>query len=192
MKIASWNCRGIGNMSVRKHVKLLLNMTKADVLYLLELRTNKIGAMVGMVNNLGFSKHFLVETNGFAGGLLLLWKHGQMNIDIIGQSSQAIHASVKDGLTECLITFAYVRPNVLAKTRFWEDCKAFNSSTQSHWVLLGDLNDIASAEEQWGSEAVSQNALQRFCDAYNSCGLFDMGASGSRFTWCRQAGNRVV
>ncbi|XP_019162202.1 PREDICTED: uncharacterized protein LOC109158760 [Ipomoea nil] len=87
---------------------------------------------------------------------------------------------------------SYVRPNMLAKCRFWEDCESFGRSLQAPWIVMGDLNDIAAVGEQWGSDSVNSNGLQRFVDAYSRCGLIDPGYSGSTFTWYRFAGGRVI
>ncbi|XP_019168955.1 PREDICTED: uncharacterized protein LOC109164864 [Ipomoea nil] len=126
------------------------------------------------------------------GGLLLLWNHGSVNLEIMSHSSQAIHTKAKQELGDCFITFAYVRPNLIAKSRFWDECRTVGNTLQAPWILLGDLNDIASDGEQWGSDSICSSAVQRFVDALDSCGLFELEAAGSRFTWCRHVGNRVV
>ncbi|XP_019178824.1 PREDICTED: uncharacterized protein LOC109173957 [Ipomoea nil] len=192
MILISWNCKGVVNRRVKNHVKELLTTSKADALCLLEIRSPKVEGMVNMASKLGFSNHLLVEPIGFAGGLLLLWKQGQIDFDIINHSSQAIHAKIKNRPDECFVTFAYVRPNLMAKNRFWESCKQFSNSIRGAWILLGDLNDIAASDEQWGSDVVNHVGMQRFSDAFNACGLFNPGVSGSKFTWCRYVGNRVT
>ncbi|XP_031120447.1 uncharacterized protein LOC116023586 [Ipomoea triloba] len=192
MKIISWNCRGIVNGRVQRHVKELLIATKADACCLLEIRSAKADKMIRQAANLGFNNHFLVEPIGFAGGLLLFWNRSLVELEVISHSSQAIHMKVNNLPKDCFITFAYVRPNVLAKCRFWDNCKTFATIAQGSWVVMGDLNDIATEEEQWGSNSVNGNNLQRFIDAYSDCGLIDPGSTGPKFTWCRQAGNRVI
>ncbi|XP_031096869.1 uncharacterized protein LOC116001112 [Ipomoea triloba] len=192
MKILSWNCRGIVNGRVKKHVKELLNTPKPDALCLLEIHSPKIQGMINLVNRLGFTNRFLVEPMGFAGGLLLFWKHGHINLEVIVHSSQSIHTRIKQGLVDIFMTFAYVKPNPMAKQRFWENCKLLGTNIQGPWIVIGDLNDIASEDEQWGSEATCNASLQRFVDAYSSCGLVDLGHSGPKFTWCRSVGNRIT
>ncbi|XP_031108586.1 uncharacterized protein LOC116013065 [Ipomoea triloba] len=147
--------------------------------------------MIDVASRLGYNNNFIVKPLDFAGGFLLFWKNDQIDLDIICHNSQAIHTRVKNGNSDRFITFAYVRPNMLAKCRLWENCRTFSSSIQGSWIVLDDFNDIASSEEQWGSSSVNSNLLQRFVDAYNGCGLMDPGTSGSKFTLCRFAGNRV-
>jgi len=74
MKIISWNCRGVVNGRVRKHVKELLNTSKADALCLLEIRSPGIQGMLDLVEKLGYNNNFVVEPLDFAGGFLLVWK----------------------------------------------------------------------------------------------------------------------
>ncbi|XP_019162696.1 PREDICTED: uncharacterized protein LOC109159124 [Ipomoea nil] len=154
----SWNCRGVVNGRVRKHVKELLRSSKADILCLLEIRSPRVEGM------------------------------GQTDLQVVKHSSQAIHTKVDGGH----VTFSYVRPNLLAKSRFWEECKLFSNSIQGPWILMGDLNDIAMVEEQWGSEFINIPGMQRFTDAFSNCGLIDPGSVGTKFTWCRFVGNRVT
>lgn len=192
MKIISWNCRGIVNSWVRRHVKQLLYSTKPDAFYLLEIRSSRVDRMVNLVYSLGFTNHFVVEPLGFAGGLLLFWNQGRSNLDIISHSSQAIHTKWSLGPNDCFITFSYVKPNPLAKSRLWEECKAFGNSVHCPWLVLGDFNDISSTHEQWGSVSTNIRNIQRFVDAFGNCGLMNPGAAGPSFTWHRTAGNRVI
>ncbi|XP_031120933.1 uncharacterized protein LOC116024172 [Ipomoea triloba] len=192
MKIISWNCRGIVNRRVRNHVKQLLTTSKADVICLLEIKSSKAENMVNLAFKLGFNNHFLVDPLGFAGGLLLFWKQCQIDLEVIGHNSQAIHTKVDRWPGVCFFTFAYVRPNLQAKCRFWDYCKSLANTTQAPWCVLGDFNDIASSEEQWGSDSANPNQIQRFIDAFGDCNLIDRGAAGSNFTWYRYVGNQVT
>ncbi|XP_031127486.1 uncharacterized protein LOC116029577 [Ipomoea triloba] len=192
MTIISWNYRGVVNGRVRRHVKELLITSKADVLCLMEIRSPKVQGMTSLVNSLGYTNSFVVEPIGFAGGLLVVWKQGQIDLSVVSNLSQAIHTRIKNGSQEILFTFAYVRPNPFAKAHFWEYCKGIGSNLNVPWIVMGDLNDIAKVEEQWGSDSVNNTNLERFVDAYGSCGLIDPGYSGQKFTWSRMVGNRVT
>ncbi|XP_031091044.1 uncharacterized protein LOC115996040 [Ipomoea triloba] len=119
-------------------------------------------------------------------------KQGLANLNIVSHSSQAIHAKLSLDQQDCYVTFSYVRPNLLARSRFWEECKAFSASVDKPWLVLGDFNNIASVEEQWGSESINTHNIQRFVDAFNSCGLMDPGATGPRFTWYHSVGIRII
>lgn len=91
----------------------------------------------------------MVDPIGFTGVLLLVWKQGLIDLKVINHSYQVIHAKVIHGIESCFASFAYIRPNLMAKTRFLEDCKWFSDVCDGPWIFLGDLNDIASVDEQW-------------------------------------------
>ncbi|XP_031112018.1 uncharacterized protein LOC116015991 [Ipomoea triloba] len=88
-----WN-RGIVNGRVRKHVKQLLTTSRVDAFCLLEIRSSRADKMIDLAHNLGYNNRFLVDPIGFAGGLLLFWKQGHIDLDVISHNSQAIHAKV--------------------------------------------------------------------------------------------------
>ncbi|XP_031116504.1 uncharacterized protein LOC116020161 [Ipomoea triloba] len=181
MKLISWNYRGVVNGRVKKNVKELLSTSKADALCLLEIRSPNAKGMINVANNLGYTNHFIVEPISFTGDLLLFWKHSLLDLEVIAHTSQAIHTRVKQGIDVIFVTFAYARLNILAKNRFWDNCK-----------VVGGLNDIGSVDEQWGSDSVNNASLQRFVNAYSNCGLIDPGCSGLKFTWSRTTRNRVI
>ncbi|XP_031101801.1 uncharacterized protein LOC116005700 [Ipomoea triloba] len=157
-----------------------------------EIKSAKADKMIDLAYTLGFNNHFLVNPIGFAGDLLLFWKQGHIDLEIVSHNSQAIHTRVNRPSKNCFITFAYVRPNLLAKCRFWDHCRSLSGSIQIPWLVLGDFNDIAGIDEQWGSVNSNANQFQRFSEAFGDCNLLDPGASGPKFTWHRLAGNRVI
>ncbi|XP_031120628.1 uncharacterized protein LOC116023758 [Ipomoea triloba] len=59
-----------------------------------EIKSAKADKMIDLAYNLGFNNHFLVNPVGFAGGLLLFWKQGHIDLEIISHNSQAIHTRV--------------------------------------------------------------------------------------------------
>lgn len=58
--------------------------------------------------------------------------------------------------------------------------------------MLGDFNDIASHEEQWGSDVINQNKMTKFREAVNNYGLFELKTMGAGFSWVRHVGGRVT
>ncbi|XP_031116899.1 uncharacterized protein LOC116020570 [Ipomoea triloba] len=139
------------------------------------------------------NKHFVVDPLGFAGGLALFWRTSNFDFSIIRHTSQAIHGIVRGlGTTTTRVSFAYVRPNVLAKEMFWSDCRNYANNNGGPWIMMGDFNDIIDDTEQWGSSAVNLSRCATFVDGFNVCGLLDMGTMGVRYSWFRQEGGRMV
>ncbi|KAK4261148.1 hypothetical protein QN277_004190 [Acacia crassicarpa] len=48
---------------------------------------------------------------------------------------------------------------------------------------LGDFNDLLFPSERTGGSGGIQRRFQWFQEKLNNCGLFDLGASGPKFTW---------
>nr|GMC91087.1 LINE-type retrotransposon LIb DNA [Ipomoea batatas] len=89
------------------------------------------------------------------------------------------------------VSFAYIRPNLLAKEVFWDDCKDYAIGNSGPWIMMGDFNDIVNDSEEWGSSAVNMSCCTRFVNNFNDCGLLDMGTMGVRYSWFRQEGGQT-
>lgn len=72
------------------------------------------------------------------------------------------------------ISFAYVRPNPVAKDCFWRNCKSYADFGSGPWIIMGDFNDIATNDEQWGITMNNSMAMGRFVVAFDSCSLMDL------------------
>lgn len=51
------------------------------------------------------------------------------------------------------------------------------------WLVAGDFNDIAFANEKKRGSLVSARRCSNFRDNMDMCKLSDLGANGPRFTW---------
>ncbi|XP_019167697.1 PREDICTED: uncharacterized protein LOC109163410 [Ipomoea nil] len=131
-------------------------------------------------------------SKGFAGGLTLFWRSSIFNFAVIRNTSQAIHGLVSGPHSNVRVSFAYVRPNRMAKERFWNDCLSYSSEFNAPWIMMGDFNDIADNQEQWGSSSVNPSRCLNFVESFSACGLLDMGTSGVSYSWFRQEGGRTV
>lgn len=114
----------------------------------LETKTKDATKLLKMEKNMGFTKHHMVDPLGFAGRLLFLWRPEIFKFEVGYHTSQVIHGTVKDwGSRVTRVSFAYVRPNPMAKEMFWKDCLNYANSGTGPWILLGDFNDMARREE---------------------------------------------
>uniref|UniRef100_A0A8R7UV67 Endonuclease/exonuclease/phosphatase domain-containing protein n=1 Tax=Triticum urartu TaxID=4572 RepID=A0A8R7UV67_TRIUA len=72
MKILGWNCRGmLSNTAVRELLELQ-ERTRAELIFLSESHLNKCKADE-LRRVLGFDSMFVVESDGWAGGLVLFY-----------------------------------------------------------------------------------------------------------------------
>lgn len=187
MIVSSWNYRWISSDSTRSHARNLLKSSGLGALCFLETKTKCADKLLGMVTKLCFDAFFMVESLGFARGLLLVWNKDCINLSVVSHFSQVIHCEVKSvGSVSCKVSFSYVRPNRMSKDMFWVSCKDYANTFKGPWVLLGDFNDNRSAYEQWSNSEVNFEAINRFVEVYNNCVLLDVKTAGSVFSWIRK------
>ncbi|KAK2451297.1 hypothetical protein QL285_010365 [Trifolium repens] len=51
------------------------------------------------------------------------------------------------------------------------------------WLLAGDFNDIANAEEKKGGVIASVRKCNKFNERITACNLLDLGSMGHKYTW---------
>lgn len=66
-----------------RHADLLLKSRKVDIVCFLETKMNNASKMVNMGCKLGFTHNFMVDSLGFAGGLLFLWNLDTIDLEIV-------------------------------------------------------------------------------------------------------------
>ena len=70
--ICVWNVRGTGKKGFSRNIANIRGMHKFEILAVLEPRISGSKAL-RVINQLGFSNHFVVDAEGFSGGIWLLW-----------------------------------------------------------------------------------------------------------------------
>ena len=165
---------------------------KPSILILLETRVQ-----YRRVNNfwekLGFHPIAIEEARGFAGGIWILVKDNTISCSILESSSQTVTLSFGNGNSEWLCTAVYASPIPNIRASLWTHLIAIRNQVCKPWVVLGDFNEIVMASEVKGGAWVSSRA-KAFRDCLDHCGLIDMGAMGSFFTWkrCVQGQNPML
>lgn len=56
------------------------------------------------------------------------------------------------------------------------------------WCLMGDFNDLLSADEKRGGTEQPRYLIDGFNGVVNECGLIDLGFVGEKYTWERSRG----
>ncbi|GAU26402.1 hypothetical protein TSUD_278470 [Trifolium subterraneum] len=80
-------------------------------------------------------------------------------------------------------TPVYASPNEEYRRRLWDELRVISNNMKDAWMLAGDFNDIACAEEKKGGANASTRKCIKFRERMNACQLLDMGAMGPKFTW---------
>ncbi len=89
-----WNCRGAGNPNFRRNFAELIRSHRLSIAVLVETRISGHRAE-DISSNLGFNSVCRSEAVGFRGGIWLLWNSGEILLDVLMVTDQAIHASIQ-------------------------------------------------------------------------------------------------
>lgn len=182
MIVLVWNCRGIGNPRFLKNARELCRMHRPTFFCLVETRSND-PKWDDLDVKLGFDNSFRVPSEGFAGGIWLMWKSGNYTVEIMGSNEQVIHAKIfESGKDPWLLSTVYIRPYRHYKDRFWDHAKDFSLRHQLAWIMIGDSNDYFSANEKVGG-SVCRSRCRKFEQNVSDCNLSDMDYFGHVFTW---------
>ncbi|XP_008231245.1 PREDICTED: uncharacterized protein LOC103330439 [Prunus mume] len=198
MKIVAWNVRGAGKRGAGKEscamtIKDLKKAYAIDVFAILEPRISVPRALI-IAQSLGFSHHHIIDATGFSlgvggggggggGGIWLLWNGNSVSLHVVAHSSQFITALVTSRNKRWLLTVVYANPYPMIREALWKyfDDLALVSSL---WLVLGDFNDIASADEKCGGNL--NHGGKSFVDWIDRNHLVDLGFFGAQFTWCNK------
>ncbi|KAL5742374.1 hypothetical protein ACOSP7_029106 [Xanthoceras sorbifolium] len=148
---------GAGKKSLVKTLSDFRKIYRFEVLAVLEPRISGPRAL-SVANKLGFSSKFIVDADGFSGGLWLLWNSPSVSLEVVASSRHTITFYLN------LIRGCFVGP----------------------WVVLGDFNEITHlAEKKEGRACFSDTG---FRDWINANCLVDLGFVGQKFTWMTKRG----
>lgn len=132
---------------------------------------------------LGFSDCLTVSALGRNGGLALLWKN-DVKVDIVNFSQSHISAWMEvEGVTpRWFFTGFYGEPKASKRNSSWNLLKVLKPHNITHWIVMGDFNEILFHNEKWGGKDRSEKQMARFREALDFCSLNDLGLRGNQFT----------
>lgn len=107
INIIAWNCRGADSQAFLRHLKLLINRYKSNILVLIETRVNSLFAdkIVDITN---FSDKIVVEAVRFLGGIWVLWNGSKIHLEVVSLDDQIINLLVyMNGCVPWLLSAIY-------------------------------------------------------------------------------------
>ncbi|GLT36867.1 hypothetical protein SLA2020_112150 [Shorea laevis] len=148
--------------------------------------------------SLGFPKYCIVDSDGLAGGLWLLWDDSIVAVEVVSQTPQAIHAVIQVR-NNPLFPFnwffsgIYGRPQFEIRCSLWQELMSMADVVEIPWTIMGDFNDIIDQSEKFRGNAISQTRVKAYIDCMNTCNMVDLGFTGNKFTWvnCRFFGQLI-
>jgi len=179
--IITWNVQGAGSGDFLRVLKELIRLYDPKVLALFETKISGQQAE-DVCNKIGFNGQVRVEAQGFRGGVWLLWRDYNVDINIINLDERAITAEVcKLGSCPWYFTAVYGIPNDILCHQLWVKLAHFNTIFDKPWLLAGDFNDTVSRGERQGCSP----QLERRCNCFNNWlhnnGFVDLGFIGPPF-----------
>ena len=187
MKVISWNCRGIKNEKCLRNCRDMVIWYEPSILALLERKLNPNSMAAKIARKFGFNCFCL----GFSGWHFVTLEKGKCSATI-RSTSQAIHTLVGVDGRDVILSCLYVQPHFNMKELFWTGMEVLAKKNTLPWVVIGDFNDIASIDEKWSGAQFCLSKARLFVERVDAFSLFDMGATGVRFTWFRKVHGKVT
>jgi hypothetical protein len=133
-------------------------------------------------NRLGFEDSFAVDRLGRSGGLALLWKKN-VTCHIINYSQNFINIEIRyENRSPWRLTGFYGYPEHDRRRDSWNLLRHLAQDTSLPWCIIGDFNDMLSADDKRGGNDQPPWLLRGFREAVQDSGLIDLPMEGYPFT----------
>lgn len=187
MSLLAWNCRGLANLRAVRFLKEIVSQFRPSIVFLSEtlVKNNKIAAVC---RDIGFAGSFTVDCQGHGGGLALFWKN-EGGVQITDSCGNYIDFEVANEQTgRWRYTGVYGYPERGRRMEAWNMLRDLAGRSSLPWCIIGDFNDLMSANEKRGGRNHPRTLMQGFSDAILDSGLLDLGFEGEQFTWEKSRG----
>ncbi|KAK7848986.1 putative mediator of rna polymerase ii transcription subunit 37c [Quercus suber] len=181
MNILIWNCRGAMKPQFRKTVMDLVEWHDPILMVITETRMSGARAEE-VIEALPFDGAAVADTIGFAGGIWLLWRSDLVQVDVLSSTEQEIHAliRVRSQSLIWLISAIYASPRFEERCILWNNLRILANMHDLPWALMGDFNEVLSAEEKYGGNPVCQRRIRAIKECMDDCNMMDLGFTGPR------------
>ncbi|XP_071708246.1 uncharacterized protein [Rutidosis leptorrhynchoides] len=184
MRIASWNTRGLGNMSRGRMAGSLVNRFQIQFLAIQE-------TMVKVVDQPNLNeiwRHYAfdslqMEANGRSGGLLSIWRLDFFSL-IQGWTRKHWIASILRYIPNnqiVLIVNVYAPHNEQKKKALWAQLIRIANIWSGPLCFLGDFNSVCFPEERL-REVIDTNSIDSFNRFITQANIFDQCLFNDDFT----------
>ena len=184
MKIICWNVRGAKKAQVLEEVKFLKRIHKPDILFLIETLTNDSNSH-NIIRRMGFRQFDYVPPSNHSGGLWVLWNNERLHAAVLSKEPRAIHLLVHDPNCNknCIVSGVYGPAKETDKDAFWDHLINLNSVFDLPWLIIGDFNELESANEKRGGRPVSLRRIGRLPQFLRASQCESVSVQGYPFSW---------
>ncbi|XP_057425973.1 uncharacterized protein LOC130719367 [Lotus japonicus] len=132
------------------------------------------------MKTIGFDGSFVVEAEGFSGGIWLLWSKQYGKVEVMSSHRQFIHARITTSanLPSLLVTFVYGSPNISVRDFLWRELRRLASTISEPWMVIWDFNAYLHASDKVGGGPPNAVAMRKFSDCITDCAISDLGFKG--------------
>ncbi|KAH1202514.1 hypothetical protein GmHk_17G048965 [Glycine max] len=109
----------------------------------------------------------------------------KLTVQQISNIDQFIHCGIYDnmGKFKYWLTAIYAQNQLEHRRVIWKDLEHLHSTIQGPWCVIGDFNNVASANDRIGGRMVTENEYIDLKEMMNVAGLSEMESIGDYFTW---------
>ncbi|XP_058751351.1 uncharacterized protein LOC131624428 [Vicia villosa] len=186
MIIGSMNIRGGGSSLKRRRVNSIIKKGKADIFMIQETKIKDFKDY--------FAKSFwsgqdigcsFSNSLGALGGLLILWKEG--NVEVVSSFRGEGYLGIKVKWEDhwYYVINVYSSCVLEKKKRLWENLLCLKENFKDgEWIIGGDFNATKNSREKKRiAAAVNQSEMNLFADFIHNSSLVDIPCKGKKYTW---------
>ena len=180
-----WNYQGVGNQVFLNTMKELIRRYNPCILALLETKVSGVTADK-VCRSISFDGVHRFEAQGFRGGIWVLWRMDELDLQLIKSSHQFITMKVqRRHENPWMFTTVYASPNESVRQSLRLELNAFGQLCDVPWLMAGDFNETRTMEERCNCSVELARRCTKFNAWIESNFLIDLGFSRPRFTWTR-------
>ncbi|XP_057832961.2 uncharacterized protein LOC131043747 [Cryptomeria japonica] len=188
MKIVSWNVRGLNAPNKQRVIKRRILLVNVDTILLQETKLDSQQSVSfgnGISSLFHASLQLTVASEGAFGGLMIIWKPSQVQVEGIASSRSWLLARIThlQSNTSFFVFNNYGPVSPLKKRFLWLSLDGIISQlVDEQLIIAGDFNAIQKALDKRGGIIRLGGSQQDFNDWIDRNGLLEID-SGDSFTW---------
>eukprot|EP00253_Pinus_taeda_P024028 PITA_24028 len=186
MKLASWNCRGLGNASKAEAVMDLLKIEPSDILMLQETKIKGRAHLDISKSKWKKSAGKVVSSRGSYGGLATLWKKDLFLLKKSHETQHWIYTELTHCASKLTISLfnLYVLVTYSEKRECYTSLSAFlEQHNPSNIIIAGDLNIVLKSKEKRGVSNSRDPMLAFVEELSQRWDLLDFNLIRGLYTW---------
>nr|GEV17245.1 RNA-directed DNA polymerase, eukaryota [Tanacetum cinerariifolium] len=193
MNALSINIQGLGHKSKKEWIKKLNIRHKINFLAIQETKMACVSHMdVKFIWGNSNYQYISSDAIGSSGGILCIWEASVFKKDYVTISDNfiAIYGTWVSNNAKVLFVSIYAPQQAYLKRVLWEYISVLIGLWNGEVIIMGDFNEVRSADERRGSMFYPSMA-RCFNNFISSFGLVDIKLEGFSFTWSHPSASKL-